>query len=434
MERDPTTTVGTDDPAASSERRVLLIVGEGQVVTRPLPDGAELVVGREPDCDVILVHPKISRRHARFRGGPPIEIEDLGGKNGVRVAGRRLATGERLVLRPAEGAELGPFVTMVLGAAPVAPAGAPAFVSMSISDPTLAGVPEVARRVAQGLVNVIIAGETGAGKEIFAELIHRRSPRAARTFLRLHCAAISETLLESELFGHERGAFTGAHAAKPGLLETADGGTVFLDEIGELPPATQVKLLRVLEERSILRIGGLRPRPVDVRFVAATNRDLAAEVVAGRFRRDLFFRLNGISLVVPPLRERREEIVGLARHFAAPVDLSPEALAVLLAHSWPGNVRELRNAIERAILLCGAGPIRPEHLAELEPSRLVAITASPSPGTLRAELDTLERDRIEQALEEHGGNQTRAARALGISRGTLIARLASYGLTRPRKR
>jgi DNA-binding NtrC family response regulator len=335
-------------------------------------------------------------------------------------------------------------------------------------------------RVAASTISVLILGETGVGKEVLAETLHRRSPRAAKPFLRLNCAALTDSLLESELFGHERGAFTGAIAQKRGLLETADGGTVFLDEVGELPMPTQVKLLRVIEERVVTRVGGLSPRSIDVRFVAATNRDLEAEVARGTFRQDLFFRLNGITIVVPPLRERADEIEQLAQTFIAaaardrprPPSLSRDALARLLAYSWPGNIRELRNVIERAVLLAGDGDITPRHLP-LEkmnapvtarvPSRSVvppplppAPAAPPAPpalppeaGTdawpvvrdptlpppaLKEELEALERQRILDALERCAWNQTRAARILGLSRGVLMARLDQYGIARPRKR
>jgi len=325
-------------------------------------------------------------------------------------------------------------------------------------------------QVATSDISVLILGETGVGKEVLAETVHRLSPRAGGPFVKLHCAAFSDSLLESELFGHEKGAFTGAIQSKPGLLETAQGGTVLLDEIGELPLATQVKLLRVLEERKVLRIGALTPRSIDVRFLAATNRDLDAEVARGRFRLDLYYRLNGISLLIPPLRERTEEIEPLARTFIEQAcrrssrrevpPLTAEALQRLRSYSWPGNIRELRNTIERAVLLCGRGPIGVEHLstekmaATLPP---LAVTASPptaatafdasetthpferSPAPaadaagLRDQLDALERQRILETLERCAGNQTRAAKLLGISRGTLVARLDAYGIARPRK-
>jgi len=210
---------------------------------------------------------------------------------------------------------------------------------------------------------------------------------------------------------------------KQGLLETADGGTVFLDEIGELPMAIQVKLLRVLEDRRVLRVGGLSARVIDVRFVSATHRDLPAEVEAGRFRQDLYFRLNGITLHVPPLRARPYEIEPLARELARDKELTTEAIAALRAHAWPGNVRELRNVVERAVVLAGDGPIEPRHL------RLEKVARS----SLKDEKDALEQKRILDALATCGGNQTQAAKMLGIARGTLVARLERYDVTRPRK-
>nr|MBA3541853.1 sigma 54-interacting transcriptional regulator [Deltaproteobacteria bacterium] len=229
----------------------------------------------------------------------------------------------------------------------------------------------VADRIAAGDISVLILGETGVGKEVMAEEIHRRSPRRARPFLRLNCAALSETLLESELFGHERGAFTSAVAAKPGLLETADGGVVLLDEIGELPMSLQVKLLRVIEEKQVRRVGGLKSRLLDVRFLAATNRDLQEHAARGLFRMDLYYRLAGATLSIPPLRERPGDIEPLVRTFllqasrhlgGQPATITTEALAALVAYRWPGNIRELRHVIERAVLLAGSAPITPAHL------------------------------------------------------------------------
>ena len=303
-------------------------------------------------------------------------------------------------------------------------------------------------RLAKSDISVLILGETGVGKEVAAEAVHRASPRAAKPFLRLHCAAISETLLESELFGYERGAFTGAVATKQGLLETADGGTVLLDEVGELPLAIQVKLLRVLETREVMRVGGLKPRPIDVRFVAATNRDLEAEIETGQFRRDVYYRLNGITLVIPPRRERRDEIEPLAKSFLAeasrradvPVPaIDPAALAMLNAYGWPGNVRELRNVIERAFVLANGATIERSHLPteKLEMRQTAPRPAVQVPRTgvdeLRKELAEAERRAILEALESCGGNQSRAAKKLGMSRGALLHKLDSYGVPRPRK-
>jgi two-component system response regulator AtoC len=345
-----------------------------------------------------------------------------------------------------------------------------------VHDAVMERVHLLAERAAAGTINVLIVGETGVGKEVLAERVHRLSPRAEKAFLCLNCASLSEHLLESELFGHERGAFTGASEAKPGLLETAPGGTIFLDEIGELPLLLQAKLLRVLETRLVTRVGGLKPKAIDVRFVAATNRNLEEEVAAGRFRRDLYFRLNGMTLHIPPLRARRGEIAPLAAIFLrtysepfgrpAPV-LSPEARLILEAYVWPGNVRELRNMMERAVLLCTEDEILPEHLLLESMSAAMAPTvgATPEPASERssharptqpmsvandggtlgfgtASSDAAraaplagedERERILRVLAECGGNQSRAAKALGIARSTLVLRLNDYQIPRPRK-
>jgi transcriptional regulator with AAA-type ATPase domain len=308
------------------------------------------------------------------------------------------------------------------------------------------GVRALIAQVAASDVSVLISGETGVGKELCAEMVHRQSPRAMRPFVKLNCSTITESLIESELFGHERGAFTGATASTPGLLEAGQGGTVFLDEIGELPLLAQAKLLRVLEERVVRRVGSTVGRTLDIRFVCATNRYLPDEVDAGRFRRDLYYRINGVTISIPPLRERPGEIGALARAFAvrprgntAPATLADDLFDALAHHRWPGNIRELRNTVERALVLAGGGRVKPEHLT-LEPrrssvptmpiERLTPPEAAPSLANAVAEV---ERQRILDALERCGGNQTRAARMLGISRNTLLTRLDTYGLPRPRK-
>jgi len=296
-------------------------------------------------------------------------------------------------------------------------------------------------RIAPSDIAILITGETGVGKEVMTEKIAARSRRATQPLLRLNCGALSESLLESELFGHEKGSFTGAMQAKPGLLETADGGTVFLDEIGDLPMSLQVKLLRVLEDGIVRRVGSLKGRTIDVRFVAATHRDLEAECAAGRFRRDLYFRLNGITLHIPPLRERQAEIPALAQFFIneiarknaiTPVPrLDAEVQSWLQSHDWPGNIRELRNTVERATLLASAssdGVIRKDHLA-IAGAAGAAVTVPPPPAT-----SDDARQQIVDALTTYAGNQTRAAKALGISRQTLIERIKKHDVPRPRKR
>jgi len=276
-------------------------------------------------------------------------------------------------------------------------------------------------RVAPTDSNVLLQGESGTGKELAARAIHRNSPRSTNSFVAINCAAIPEGLLESELFGHERGAFTGAVTQKKGRLEMADGGVVFLDEIGELAPALQVKLLRVLQEREFERVGGVRPIAVDIRLIAATNRDLGEAVKAGSFRKDLFYRLNVLSLVMPPLRDRREDIPMLADYFVAKFlkkchmrvkRLSPEAMLCLVNYEWPGNVRELENAIERALVLSSSDVIQPEDL----PESILEKGLSPDMegANYHNQVKDLKKQLILNALEQTKGNYTEAAHILGV--------------------
>jgi DNA-binding NtrC family response regulator len=289
---------------------------------------------------------------------------------------------------------------------------------------------------------VLLRGESGVGKEIVARAIHARSARNGFPFLEINCTALPETLLESELFGHERGAFTDAKERKPGLLELADRGTVLLDEIGDLPPASQAKLLRFLETRAFKRVGGVRDIAVDVRIIASTNRDLETGVRDGSFRRDLFFRLNVVPITIPPLRERPEDVEPLARHFVAAITtairrparaISQEALAMLERYAWPGNVRELKNVIERAVILEEGAEILAAHLPdELKPGSRVSDLAPGfrlPPGGIN--LEGLEKDLILQALAQTHGNKTRAAELLGLTRDTLRYRVEKYGLAAP---
>ena len=428
------------DSSAARKRLVLRVLCDGALSSHPLPPQGAILLGRSDDVDVCIEHASVSRRHARLQVGDELQIEDLGSANGTRVRDHRLAPNTAAPIAVGEAVDLGSVIVVVQPERALDPHVEPARGS------AMERLLRLRDRVAQSSISVLLLGETGAGKEVLAESIHRQSPRAGGPFLRLNCAALSETLLESELFGHEKGAFTGAAAAKPGLLETAHGGSVLLDEVGELPPALQVKLLRVLEERQVLRVGALKPRAIDVRFISATNRDLQAESEEGRFRRDLYFRLNGITLVVPPLRERAAEIAKLACELVAAAcrqsgrsrepAFSPDALALLERYPWPGNVRELRNVVERAVLLCAGDVITREHLpgiADTVPPS-AAPDETPPPTTLRAELAALERKRILDALAECGGNQTRAAKLLGMRRQSLVARLDEYGIPRPRKR
>ena len=436
-----TRTIPVDLPsgASTTSRRVLRIVTGDAAFSYPLPDTGRVVVGRGRDADLRVDDLSLSRRHAALSITDELAVEDLGSANGTIIGGRRIDPGVRVELALDQLVQLGSVLAVVQrggesGVAVPATGRETTFVEQ---------ISLVLDRVAASTINVLLLGETGVGKEVVARSLHASGPRAAMPFVAVNCAAISETLLESELFGHERGAFTGAHATRPGVIETAHGGTLFLDELGELPLELQAKLLRVLEDRSVQRVGAVRPMPVDVRIIAASNRDLEADAGAGRFRADLFFRIAGFSLVIPPLRERRGEIPALARRFAAEAaargghatpELTAPALARLVQASWPGNVRQLRNVIERAVVLNRARPIAAADL-QLEGARAGAPgAAAPDAAPLRDDVRRLERERIVEALERCAGNQSRAARELGISRPTLSARMEEFGLPRPRKR
>ena len=301
------------------------------------------------------------------------------------------------------------------------------------ADPKMEAILELVSQVGPSRASVLVTGESGTGKELVAEALHASSPRAKMPFVRLHCAALAESLLESELFGHERGAFTGAVTRREGRFKLADGGTLFLDEIGEIPPGTQVKLLRFLQERTFERVGGNETLRVDVRIIAATHKDLAAEIRKGTFREDLFYRLNVVSVDIPPLRERRGDILPLVEFFLARyaeengkqiTGLTPAAAARLTAHAWPGNVRELENAVERAVVLCEGPEIDARHL----PPSVVPLAeregAPPVPGSTIADL---ERYAILKTLEACAGSTSKAALILGVSTRKIQYKLHEYG-------
>ena len=295
--------------------------------------------------------------------------------------------------------------------------------------PAMRKVLELIDKVAPTDATVLVLGESGTGKELVARRIHHTSPRRDKPLVAVHCATFPENLLESELFGYERGAFTGANRRKVGHFEYADGGTIFLDEVGELPASVQAKLLRFLQERQFTRLGGVEPVRVDVRVIAATNRDLEREVREGRFREDLFYRLNVFPIELPPLRERREDIPLLVEHFLRqrnrpPDVVSPEAMEALLAYDWPGNVRELENVIERALILAGEGRITPDLLPFGRP-KAGAKVELPDEGV---NLEEVERELITQALEKAGWNKAKAAKLLGITRRRLYSRMEALGI------
>ena len=315
-------------------------------------------------------------------------------------------------------------------------AGAGGLVGQSLAIEQLQGM--VRRIAANNAATVLVEGESGTGKEVVARCIHLQSARASNPFMCLNCAALPEHLLESELFGHERGAFTDARAQKAGLFEAASGGTVMLDEVGDMPPGGQAKLLRLLENRTFRRVGGVAELQTDVRVVAATNADLERRVSEGRFRADLYFRLNVVRIQIPPLRERREDVPLLAAAFIARYNaemkrnlrgISQPALQLMAAYGWPGNVRELRNVIERALILHGdLDELRPEHLPESIRNAVPPPPAAPSAPAQVAQLELMERQMICDALRKSGGNQSQAARILGISRDTLRYRQKKHAI------
>jgi transcriptional regulator with PAS, ATPase and Fis domain len=451
-------------PAAAFQ--LVLTSVDGSRRSHDLPEKGEMIIGRDRSATWVIEDASISRQHAKVVGGSPPYIEDLGSTNGTRVQGRELAPGTRAPLTLGTVVEIGDVVGLIcvgglaeeVEIAPQSVRGErPAHERDAIvKSPAMLEAYNLVDLIAPSRLPVLILGETGVGKDVYAEVVHRASDRADKPFLRLNCAALPENLLEAELFGYERGAFTGAVQAKPGLFESADGGTVFLDEIGEMPPVTQAKLLRVLESGEVMRIGSLKPKKIDVRFVAATHRNLEALSDGGQFRTDLYYRINGVSVTIPPLRRRKEEVAALAEHFAArsarrAIGVSDAALEVLVRHRWPGNVRELRNVIERAVLLSRGKPIEAEHIqlhgksySDEEQENLAARpTLMPTiddtdmgldkPQNLRDEFSSIERMRILQMLEKCAGNQSRAAKLLGISRSTLIRRLRDYGHGSTRK-
>ncbi|HEY4185152.1 MAG TPA: sigma 54-interacting transcriptional regulator [Polyangia bacterium] len=451
------------DPVDWSDRPGvrLLVIGNGSYETYNLPTAGTVTIGRAETADIRLEDLQASRSHARLTIGNVLFVEDLGSINGTRVRDRPIARGERVPVQSGETIAIGSSVLIVHvrsrrpeGVTPDSPTYAAAGRGVLTSDreDAMKAIYGVAERAAAGTINILILGETGVGKEVMAKTIHHLSPRRSGPSICLNCAALSESLLESELFGHEKGSFTGATSAKIGLLEAAEGGTLFLDEVGEMPPSTQVKLLRVIETREVTRIGSVRPKRIDVRFISATNRDLEMEVERNAFRRDLYFRLNGVSIQIPPLRERRGEIRPLAEMFLRDIcnelgrplpSLSLEVVNALESRDWPGNVRELKNVIERAVLLCGGTAIGIEHLPEER--RAAAIRAVVGvENTLRSGRDEMalpeltpnggdERQRILDALASCAGNQSRAAKLMGMPRRTFVAKLDRYQIPRPNK-
>ncbi len=416
---------------APPRARILIAVSPSGLEHWVLPKKGKLRIGSAPDSDVFLGDPSVAAFHATLQlDDAPLLRNDSGAE--TRVEGLGLQRGEAAELPLGATFELGGVSLMLQRrghlelddaseAPPMNSYPSPMlrFQRMDGRSAAIGGalarIYDLLRRIAPGNVPVVVSGETGVGKEVVAELVHRTSTRASGPFVVVHCASLSPALFESELFGHERGAFTGATSEKKGLAETAHGGTLFLDEIGDVPAELQVKLLRFLETRAVTRVGSTTPRPLDLRFVSATHRDLEAEVRTGRFREDLYYRLACLTIHVPPLRERPDELLALAHEMLSsadrPLRLSARAEAALLAHSFPGNVRELSMAIARASAVARTNDIEPEDLG--------LVLSSP----IRPSGDGSWEAELRAALLETAGNQTAAARRLGISRRTLVTRL-----------
>jgi DNA-binding NtrC family response regulator len=398
-------------------------------------DADSFTVGKEPSCEFVVQDPFISGRHLKVtRRDGLFHVLDTNSTNGTWMGSVRIFE-----------VEVGLPTTLRLGETdlilePVTPARKEfSFHGILGNDPSVRHIVELIERVAPASAAVTILGESGTGKELVARALHACSPRADRPYIPVNCSAISKELIESELFGHERGAFTGAVGARKGAFEEADGGTLFLDEIGELPLDLQAKLLRALENGEIKRVGASRPLHVDVRVVAATNRDLLAEARAGRFREDLYYRLCVVPLHLPPLRNRRGDILLLAEHFlrtytprGQTVRLTPGAVVRLRQHPWPGNIRELRNVVHRALLLRRGAVIDERDISfDQELNRETGIFLPEMTGlTLEQMMEKLERQIIEAALRRYGNNRERVARELGMARSTLFKRLKLWGITR----
>lgn len=418
-----------------------LVVSPRQTFAVDVPPEGRLRIGRVPECEIVIDDESVSRVHAIVHVGPPMTIEDAGSRNGTIVVGTKLGEHESMPVPLGGAITIGRAVLMLDRTVDLRdrrPSETEALPPV-IASPPMKKLFETVEMIAQAPLSALVLGETGVGKDVVARAIHDRSGRAKAPFVAINCAALPETILESELFGYVKGAFTGADRPKKGLFEAADGGTIFLDEVGELSMATQAKLLRVLETGEVMPLGSSQAKHVDVRVIAATNRDLRTLVAQAKFRGDLFFRLDGISVRVPPLRERPTDIRPLAEAFVTrtatrlgrtPPRIDPVFIATLEAHDWPGNVRELRSVIERAMTLAGSSLLLgTEHL--VLKGALSAGPESQDPGLSGDE--RRERDRINAALRSTSGNQSEAAKLLGMSRRTLIRRLEQYDIGRPRK-
>jgi DNA-binding NtrC family response regulator len=419
----------------SRKLRIEVVKGAaaGRVVELP---GPEVRIGSGEGCDLVLDDRAVSRHHLTLRveaGG--LRVVDAGSRNGTVLDGVtvRDATARPDSIIAVGGSAL--KLRLVDDVIELPLSTRDRFGALLGSSPVMRQIFAVLERVARTDTTVLVTGETGTGKELVAEALHEESPRAPGPFVVFDCSAVSASLVETELFGHMKGSFTGAVADREGAFEAADGGTLFLDEIGELPIDLQPKLLRALEKREVKRVGSNKPAPVDVRIVAATNRSLAQEVERGRFREDLYYRLAVVTVTLPPLRERREDLPVLIDHFArqlsrgAPPALPERVVEGLLERTWPGNVRELRNAVARALSL-GAPAAAPPAIAAAVPGAAPATIDLGIPLKLGRErvADAYERAYLEEALRQSGGNVSRAAEVAGVNRKFIQRAMKRWGL------
>jgi len=420
-------------PAGPSPARLRVRAG-GRERTVPVT-AAGVVVGKDPACDAPIDDPYVSARHLRIepRGGG-WHVVDLGSTNGTFISGARVSQAQLPLGVPVS---LGDAELVLERRDAPEPARAEAFEGMVTRDVSMRQVFELVERVGASDAAVTILGETGTGKELVARALHARSARRDGPFIPVNCSAIAETLIESELFGHEKGAFSGAERMRKGAFEEADRGTIFLDEIGELPLDLQPKLLRVLELGEVKRVGASRPIQVNVRIVAATHRDLRAQVRGGRFREDLFYRLCVVPITVPPLRQRKGDVRALAEAFlsrAAPRGVTlrwaPEALAKLEGYDWPGNVRQLKNVVQRALLFRGEGQSVPAGAVTFEDTRAVpGFGGDDDTLYLRGlTLEDIEREAIRLSLRRNKGKRAAVVKELRIAKSTVMKRIGQWGL------
>ncbi len=413
---------------ARASAPLAVTVPEAQPGQRWHFDQGELRVGTDPSNDIVLADPFASGFHARlWLEHGRCMVSDLNSRNGVFVRGQKIREGE---VPAGAQVKLGKTILMVTAEGSEASSEPALDWRLVGSSPAIEAVRDLIYRVAEADAPVLITGETGTGKEVVARLLVEVSPRAGRPLVTLNCGALSPTLVASELYGHERGAFTGAVARRQGAYAAAHRGTLFLDEIGELPVELQPQLLRAIETGEVRAVGATETTRVDVRVLAATNRRLELEIAAGRFREDLYHRLNVLTVALPPLRERPEDILELAAYFLATfapphseVSLAADARAALLQHRWPGNVRELRNVIQRAVLMRRRDLLAASDFV-LAPS-VFATADAPAAGRTLGEI---ERDAIVSALRRHAGNKKEAATALGISRSTVHRKIEELGI------